>query len=397
MRKLYTIYCDGIEFQTCRKCGIILFKANKKNFREVFILIEYRKILETLRAYVPGKPIEDVKKEYNLEKVVKLASNENPFGCSPLVKEEIAKCLDVVHIYPDGNCTELREKLAEKLSVNPTQLIFGAGGDELISLIGKAMINPDDECISGICSFPQYNGSVISMGGKMVFSPMPNHAFDLNDILSKITDKTKLIFIANPNNPTGTVFTNAEQKEFLDKVPENILVVMDEAYGEFADIETFPNTLQDVKERENVLLLKTFSKAYGLASLRVGYGIAGEKLIDILERVRGPFNVTTIAQRAAKVALSDMEFVNKVVKNNNECAEFLYEELDKMNLGYIKTSANFIMVDIKQSSRDAFVKLMKEGYIIRPGYAFGMENYLRVTIGTHDEMDGFINALKKVL
>lgn len=360
-------------------------------------MIKHRNELEQLNPYVPGKPIDDVKREYGLENVVKLASNENPYGMSGKARQAVIDMLSSGALYPDGNCTDLRNALADHYNLSPNKFIFGCGTDEIISMIGKVFVDKGDECITAAVSFSQYAASVLAMGGKMIYADMKNHGFDLQAILTKVTDKTKVIFIANPNNPTGTIHTQAEQDAFMAKVPENVLVAFDEAYGEFVCDENYPNTIEMMQKYKNIIYMKTFSKAYGLAGLRIGYGIADEKIIAQFEKIRNPFNVPATAQVAAIASLRDKEFLKLSTSNNRLVKEYVCAEFDKMGLYYIPTHANFIMVDIKTDSRKAFIELMKKSYIIRPGAAFGMDTFLRVTLGTMDEMQGFIKALKELL
>ncbi|MBC7960930.1 MAG: aminotransferase class I/II-fold pyridoxal phosphate-dependent enzyme, partial [Vallitaleaceae bacterium] len=253
-------------------------------------MITCRKEVELIKPYVPGKPIDDVKREFGLTDVIKLASNENPLGCSEEARAAIIKSLEAASLYPDGNCTDLRNILAHKKGVDTNQLIFGCGSDELILLIGKTFIASGDEAITCTPSFPQYKAATIPMGGKMIEIPLKNHTYDLKGILTAITDKTKVIFISNPNNPTGTIVTKDQQIAFMKKVPRSILVVWDEAYSEYIKDTNFPDTLSLMKEYDNILLLNTFSKMYGLASLRIGYGISTKETIDFMNRLRGPFN-----------------------------------------------------------------------------------------------------------
>ncbi len=360
-------------------------------------MIDYRKCITPLMPYVPGRPIDLVKKEYNLDRVIKLASNENPLGCSPKVRQAVIDSLDNANLYPDGNCTALREALAKKFNVESDQIVFGAGTDEVIALLGRVFVNEGDECITAKVTFSQYEASVLTMGGVMVYAPMKNDGFDLEAILERITDKTKIIFLANPNNPTGTMFTAQEQEAFVKRVPESVMVVIDEAYAEFVTDADYPKTLETLKKYKNVVLLKTFSKAYGLASFRVGYGIAHPEIIKLIEKVRNPFNVSVQAQVAALAALEDEDFVAKTVANNSEMLKLVYSTLDEMGVGYIPTFTNFLMIRVGQESMKVFQELMKKGYIIRAGAALGMENYIRVTIGTKEEMLGFFEALKAIL
>ncbi len=360
-------------------------------------MIQFRDALKELKPYVPGKPINDVKREFGLENVIKLASNENPLGCSTYAQQAIIDYLSNCALYPDGNCTDLKNELSKSLHISPSNFILGCGTDEVIASLGKAFINEGDEAITASITFSQYAASVKSMGGKMIYGDMKDYGFDLDDILNKITNKTKIIFIANPNNPTGTILNAKEQEAFMKKVPSNILVVFDEAYIEYVDNENYLDSLTLFHHYKNMMVMRTFSKIHGLASLRVGYAIAHTEVIEILERIRNPFNVSAVAQVAAIASLRDSEFVNLSFASNQYAKKFIYDCLDELNLFYIPTEANFLMIDVKKDSRLMFQELMKKGYIIRPGAAFAMNNFIRVTIGTTTQMTGFITALKELL
>ena len=362
------------------------------------LTVNYRKAIDPMSPYVPGRPIEDVQREYGLASVVKLASNENPLGCSPKAKEAVMESMSQSSYYPDGNCTALRAQLSETLGVAPGRIVFGCGADEIIAMTGKVFVNPGDECITAAETFSQYESAVVSMGGVMVKAPMKDHAYDLGAIYERITDKTKAIFLANPNNPTGTMFTEREQVEFLDKTPSDIFVMIDEAYAEFAADPSYPTTLPMLSKYKNIMLVKTFSKVYGLASLRIGYGIADEGIIAQYEKIRPPFNVTIQGQAAALAALSDREFVKQSYDNNRAAMEYYCRELDGMGIRYIPSQANFVTTDTGRDCRDVFQSLMKKGYIVRPCYIFGMGRpWIRVTIGTMEQMKGFVAALREAL
>ena len=360
--------------------------------------VEYRKNIEPMRPYVPGRPIEDVQREFGLDYVVKLASNESPFGCSPKAKEAVITSLEDSNYYPDGNCTQLRDILSKSLGVAPGQIIFGCGADEILAMTSKVFVNPGDECITAAVTFSQYAASVVSMDGKMVFAPMKGDTYDLNAICECITEKTKVIFLANPNNPTGTIFTEKEQEEFLKRVPASVFVVFDEAYAEYVTDPSYPSTLPLLQKYKNVMLVKTFSKIYGLASYRVGYGIADEEVVKLYEKIRQPFNVTIQGQAAAVAAYQDSDFMRQNYENNKAVMKFYYGELDSMGLSYIPSQANFVATDTGHDSRVVSEALMKKGYIVRPSFIFGMGiTWIRVTLGTMDQMKGFVGALKEVL
>ena len=360
-------------------------------------MLKYRNCIENLSAYIPGKPIDDVKKEYGLDSVVKLASNENPFGASPLAKSAYLEAVDTISIYPDGNATALKEAISEKYNVLPDNIIPGCGTDEVIYMIGKTFIDPGDECITGEITFSQYAASVDSMGGKMIYVPLKNYTFDLDGIYGRISDKTKVIFLANPNNPTGTSYSQSEQAAFIKKVPSNILIVIDEAYAEYVRDENYPDTLNELKQYKNIMLLKTFSKIYGLASLRVGYGIANSEIIEKMNRIRGPFNVSAPGQLAAAAALKDTAFVEKTYEENRKALEYLYNAFDGIGLNYIPSQSNFVMVEPGMDCRVVFIELMKRGYIVRPCAPFGLDSYIRLSTGTSGQMEGFVKALKEVI
>ena len=357
------------------------------------ILISYRKVVEIMKPYVPGKPIDEVKRELGLDDVIKLASNENPLGCSEKAKEAVIESLSHPSLYPDGNSTLLRLALSKKLNIQPDQLILGAGSDEILSLITQTFLEPGEEVLTCTPSFPRYTSVTQLMGGKLITVPLKNHTFDLDTLANSVTDRTKIICIANPNNPTGTIYTHQEQKEFLEKIPSNVLVVLDEAYYEYVDDPNYPDSLSMLADFPNCIILRTFSKIYGLASLRVGYGISSSFIIDGLNRIRGPFNVNTPAQKAAYASLMDDDFVKKSYTLNQQVKQNIYQVLDTLGLSYIPTQGNFIMIDIKKPSKIIFEQLLQKGIITRPGFYFGMDTYLRVTLGTPIQMERLINEL----
>jgi histidinol-phosphate aminotransferase len=359
---------------------------------------DYRSEIMDIKPYVPGKPIEEVKRELGISDVTKMASNENPLGVSPKAKEAMIKYADKMNIYPDGYCFDLRRDLADKLDVKGNNLIFGNGSDEIIKLLSEVFVKPGDEVLTAYPSFSEYDFATYLMGGELKKTPLNNYKFDLEEILSNISSKTKLIFICNPNNPTGTYVTDEELERFLSKVPEQVIVVFDEAYQEYVSADDFPETLKYIKNnRENVIILRTFSKMYALAGLRIGYGIASENLINLLSRAKEPFNVNYMSQVAALAAINDIEHIKKTKKVNSEGKKFLYESFEKLELDYISSEANFIMVNTKKDSKEVFNSLLKKGVIIRTGDIFGMNKFIRVTIGTAEQNQKFIKELKHVL
>ena len=356
--------------------------------------VSYRKEINNMHPYVPGKPIEDVQKELGLEKIVKLASNENPLGCSPLAKDAMIKSLDNISLYPDGNCGALKSAIANHLSIQEDQLIFGAGSDEILGMLGQVFLSPGNQVLTSDQSFPRYDSAAHLMGAHIIKVPLLNYTYDLATMKEHINENTKLIILANPNNPTGTYFTQTSLLEFLDLVPSDSLVVLDEAYYEYADATDYPQSLELLNKYSNLIILRTFSKAYGLASLRVGYGIAHSKTIELLNRVRNPFNVNSLAQAAAIAGLKDQEFVKQSISLNQESKAYMYKELKQLGISFIPTQANFIMFDAKGPSDVLFQDFLKRGFIIRP--AFGVPNWVRVTLGTPQQMKDFITVLKEI-
>jgi histidinol-phosphate aminotransferase len=356
-----------------------------------------RKEILGLKPYKAGKPISEVKRELGLAEVIKLASNENPLGTSPKAKEAIKALVNESQMYPDASNYELKHKLAQKYGVKAEQIFCGEGSDSLIRVICEVFLKPDEESIMPEVTFPRYESATKLMGGKCVKIPMKNNGIDMQAMVNAITDKTRIIWFCNPNNPTGTIFTKSEFDAVLNKIPEDVIIIMDEAYVEYVTDKNYADSLDYLKDYPNMITLRTFSKAYGLASLRVGYGIANEEIVTYLNTVIGPFDVNLYAQKAAAAAIDDQEFINKVFEANNEGKEYLYEQFSEMGLPYIKTNSNFIMVDTKTSSEEVFDKLLKQGMIIRPGHLLGMPGWLRITIGTMEQNKKFIECLKKSL
>ncbi|MCK8816918.1 histidinol-phosphate transaminase [Natroniella sulfidigena] len=355
-----------------------------------------QQILE-IKPYVPGKPIEEVKRELGLDEVIKLASNENPLGPAPQAIEQMKKTAEQVNIYPDGNVHYLRQKLATKLGVKEEELIFGNGSDELLALLGQTFITEQAEVIMAGTTFSEYRFATNIMGGKIVTVPLKEYTHDLEAMAAAITPNTKLIFICNPNNPTGTIVTKDEVDNFLNQVPDDVIVIFDEAYYEYVANPAYPETVDYLADYENIIILRTFSKAYALAGLRIGYGIASQKLIDYIERVRQPFNVNLMAQKAAIASLATEDHLAKSVELNQVGKEYLYQEFDKLGLEYVPTGSNFILVDVAEDSTRVFEELMQRGVIIRDMSAFGYQTKIRVTVGLPEENEFFIEQLKEVL
>ncbi|MBL7197141.1 MAG: histidinol-phosphate transaminase [Candidatus Omnitrophica bacterium] len=356
-----------------------------------------RKNISQINAYIPGKPIELVQRQFGIKNAIKLGSNENAFGAPIKAKQAIKKSINEIFRYPDGSCYYLRRTLATKLKIKPNNLIFGNGSDEIIDIIIKTFLNPGEEVLTSKTTFVEYEIIAKANGFKVKCLPLRNFRYDLNAIKQNITKKTKIIFIANPNNPTGTYNTNKELINFLKCVPKNKLVVLDEAYIEFVDAKDYPKTLRYINRTKNLIILRTFSKAYGLAGLRIGYAITNSKFIDSMERIRQPFNVNLLAQRAAESALKDKFFINKTTKAIIKEKYRLYKEFGAIGIAYIPSQANFIMFKTKIDGLALCRKLLKQGIIIRDLKQYKLDNYVRITIGKPRENRLFIQKLKKIL
>lgn len=347
-------------------------------------------------VYSPGKPIEEVKRELGLDEVIKLASNENPYGSSPHVLPAIQKEFGQISIYPDGSASELTQVLAGHLGVNQDQLIFGCGSDEIIALIARAFFLPGDETIMADQTFAVYKSNAEIEGAVVIEVPLLDGKHDLEGMIARITDRTKVVWICNPNNPTGTIVSQDELKSFLTRVPDQVLVVLDEAYAEFVTDESYPDGIRLIHEHKNTVVLRTFSKIYGLASLRIGYGVGQREVIHLINQVREPFNTSRIAQAAAIAAIQDQNFVNECREKNATGIQYLYKEFDRLGLSYFPANGNFIMVDVNQNAVEMFQSLLKLGIIIRSGFHV-YPNHIRVSIGSAEQNEKFISALEQVL
>ena len=352
--------------------------------------------IETIQPYQGGKPIEEVQRELGITDIIKLASNENPLGPSVLAVQAIAESATQVHLYPDGNAYYLKRDLAQHLGISPEHLILGNGSNDVLQLIAEAYVAPGDEVIYAAGAFVVYSLVTKLCSATEVVVPMVNDTHDLSAMAAAITDKTKVIFVANPNNPTGTMVTADETTAFMEQVPNDVLVVFDEAYYEYVARPDYPQTLPYVLKERNFIITRTFSKIYGLAGLRVGYGIAPPAFVETLNRVRQPFNCSLVAQAAAQAALQDTDHVTESQKSNAVGKAFLYKAFDDMRLRYVKTEGNFIMLHVEQSGANIADALLKQGVIVRPIAGYGYPNSIRVTIGTQQENERFITALKVV-
>ena len=354
-----------------------------------------RKGILKITSYIPGKSIEEVQKEYGMKRWIKLASNENMFGPSPNALEAIRKELSNIHLYPEGPCTILRQALAKKFSLPERMVVISNGADNLILMIACAFINEGEEVIMADPTFSVYTNVTQLMGGKPIPVRLKDFSHDLDGMLKKVNRKTKLVFICNPNNPTGTTVTKGSLDHFLSRLPKRVIVILDEAYGDFAEDPYFPNGLGYIK-KEQVILLRTFSKVYGLAGLRIGYALGREDLIDCLYQVRDPFPVHRLAQVASVAALNDDDHAVKSIQMIYQGRRYLYKELDKLGFSYVPSQANFVFIDFKRDSEEVFRDLLREGIIIRPGKIWDYPTWGRVTIGRMEDNRRFIRALKKI-
>ena len=359
--------------------------------------ITRRPCLEKITPYEPGKPIEEVKRELGVQDVVKMASNENPLGPSPLALEAIKEYLPQINYYPDGNCYYLKEALAEHLALTEKNIIVGNGADELITLVCAAYLNPGEEIIMAHPSFSEYEFAAQLMDARTARIACRKFRHDLEAMAAAVNVQTKLIMICNPNNPTGTIVTHKELEDFLKGLPAHVLVVIDEAYNEYVADLSYPQSLEFLARGYNILILRTFSKVYGLAGLRIGYGLAQEDVITDLNTVRAPFNVNSVAQVAARAALRDQGHVQAVRTLNAHGKEFLSKEFERLGLFYLPTEANFFFVEVGVDSRKIFHKLLPKGVIVRSGDIFGFPRFIRVSIATEEQNVRFIQALEESL
>jgi histidinol-phosphate aminotransferase len=352
-----------------------------------------------LPVYQPGKPMDEVKKELGLTKVIKLASNENPFGCSLKAKEAIIAHVDQANIYPDGASVELTAALASLYDIEPNQIVFGAGSDEIILMIARAYLSPGDETIMADRTFPQYRHNAEVEGATVVEVPLHKGTHDLEGMAAAVTERTKVIWVCNPNNPTSTIVTKEQVERFLAAVPSSVMVVLDEAYAEYITTDEYANGLAFIDKHPNVVVLRTFSKAYGLASLRIGYGIGRAEVIRSINQVREPFNTTGFAQAAALAAVQDQAFIARCREANASGIAYLTEQFERLGLGSFPAYGNFILVDCARDGKMVYEQLMKKGIIVRGGHtaSIGFPTTVRVTVGSEEQNRSFIEALEAVL
>jgi histidinol-phosphate aminotransferase len=330
--------------------------------------------------------------------LIKLSANENPLGASPQAKEAILNALETIHRYPDGGCTILRDALSDFYGLTPDHFAFGNGSDELIHLFGVAYLEPGDGLMMGQPSFVRYEASAQLNQATLQAIPLtPDFRHDLEAMADAITARTKLLYIANPNNPTGTIVSRTELERFLERIPDHVLVILDEAYFEYVDHPDYPNGLDYVRAGRNVVVFRTFSKAYGLAGLRIGYAMGRPELLDPVERVREPFNVNALAQVAAAAALSDQAHVARTRALNREGLNLFSAACERLGLRYVPSYANFLLIEVGERCAQVHQRLLERGFLVRTGEVFGMPTYLRVNTGTPEQNARFVEALTDAL
>lgn len=349
--------------------------------------------IAALTPYVPGKPIEELQREMGLARVVKLASNENPLGPSPKAIAVLTEGAATLHRYPDGGAFRLREALADRWKVTSDHVILGNGSDEILGLLARTFLSPGDEAVMADHTFVIYKMEVMAAHGKAVTVPLRQWRHDLSAMADAVTPRTKLLFVCNPNNPTGTMVSADEVEQLMARVPEHVIVVFDEAYFEYVRRSDFPDSMAYVKQGRNAIVLRTFSKIYGLAGLRIGYGLTTPEITNFLNRVRPPFNANSIAQRAALAALGDDEHVARSRSVNQAGMEQMVKGLTALGFTPIPSEANFLYVDIGRDGRQVFDALLRQGIIVR--HIEG--RMIRVTIGQVEENEAFLTALAQVV
>ena len=359
----------------------------------------FRKQLETFKAYVPGKPIEEVKREYGLDEIQKLASNENQIGPSPMAVQAIKDELDSINFYPEATAVDLVNDLAEYLGVKPENIVVGNGGEGLIWVMAMTFLNEGDEIIMADPSFDIYKISGDLMGGKTIKVPFKDKKFNFENFIKNINDKTKLIYVCSPNNPTGNIASKEELNYLLKNIPEDVVLVLDEAYYEFAEgYKDYPSeNIKLIETRPNTIILRSFSKIYGIADVRLGYLVTSQKLAVEMNKVRQTLGVNKLAQVGARAALKDEEYKQLAISENRKAIDKLEAYFISKGFDYFKSYSNFVWANINTDSRVIFEELQKRGIIIRPGFLWGWDNWIRVNSGTERQMKLFIENMEEVL
>jgi histidinol-phosphate aminotransferase len=361
------------------------------------MIVKIPEYIQSIEPYKPGKPIDELAREYGIQRAIKLASNENPLGPSPMAVQAITLALSSLHRYPDGRGHDLTVKLSARLGFSPEHFVLGNGSDDLIGMLTRALLQPGDEAIIPVPSFLMYDIDVRSAGAVPIHVPLRSLAICAKDLLERVTSRTRMVFICNPNNPTGTVMSRNDFETFIGSLPPGIVVVVDEAYMEFVrDPDCFKST-EYIQGDKPVVVLRTFSKAYGLAGLRIGYGIMAPELAGILHRIRQPFNASLLAQAGAVAALEDEGFLYKTVQTVHEGLDYLYAELDRIGIRYFPTQANFFLIDAGQDADVVFENMLKKGVIVRSMSSYGYPEYIRINTGLPEENKRLVQAIEQVL
>ncbi|OMF19269.1 histidinol-phosphate transaminase [Paenibacillus sp. FSL H8-0548] len=360
--------------------------------------VQPRKALDIMKPYSPGKPIWEVQEELGLERVIKLASNENPLGPSPKALEAIQGVLTDLHRYPDAQTIGLKRKIAEHYDLSSNQVIVTNGGDELITLVSEAFLDAGDEIIIPGPTFSEYEFGAQIMGARAVTVQLKeNFDYDLASILSAVTDRTKIVYLCSPNNPTGTILSKIVLKQLLDALPKRVLVMLDAAYSHFVSVEDYSDGMEFVRAGYPLLVLKTFSKIYGLAGIRVGFGAASEQIIQNILQVKEPFNVNALAQAAAAAAIDDIDHISRSQALVKEERERLYEAFRQLSIEYTVSMSNFVLVKLGERAEAIYEQLMARGIIVRHAGIWSLPAYIRISIGTAEENDILVSVLKELL
>lgn len=358
----------------------------------------FRKELKAFRPYVPGKPVEEVMREYGLTEIDKLASNENQLGPSPLAVEAVKRVAAEIYLYPEASAIDLKRDIAAYYGIGVESLVVGSGGEELLFIIAQTFINEGDEVVVPAPSFGIYNTTTSLLGAVIRTVPFKGKEYDIPGMLAAVNDKTKLVYICSPNNPTGHIATREELDELYAGLPEDVAVVLDEAYFEFGkENPAYPNGLEYLAKHPNTLVLRTFSKIDGIAGLRIGYVITSEEIAKEMNKVKQTFTPNRVAQEAARAALKDKEHRIATIAMNQKSLATMEAAFQEWGLDFFKSYANFIFVDVKTHSSRVFEELLKKGTIIRPGYFWGWDNWIRVSTGTEEQTSRFLQRLKEVL
>lgn len=360
----------------------------------------FRKELKNVQPYVQGKPAEEVRREYGLDRIEKLASNENQFGPSPMAVKAMEKELRSCNFYPESVPVELAEKLSKRLGVDAANIAIGSSGESLIRLINLTFIEEGDEIIVADPTFSPYESQAALMGGKTVSIPLKDDgSFDIDGMLGAVNDKTKLIWLCTPNNPTGNIVDKSNIEKIVRELPEHVVLVLDEAYYEYAS--AFSDYPKDntglLAQNDSIIILRTFSKVYGIAGLRIGYVISSEPIVNMINSLKLTFEINRLAQVAANAALDDEEYLHMITSENKDALEYLMKYFDEKGWNYIKSYANFIWVDTGADSKQLFEDLQKKGIIIRPGFLWGWKNWIRISTGTREQMEFFKGKMEEIL